>query len=91
MAPPELVNQAPECLRGSFGPELIAPYRSGKLRMAECLLGALEASQRQTFEIVEELERRGTLRFEPPRRHRNVTSESGVWYIAPDGESTPAS
>lgn len=61
-----LLARATRCLRGRFGAEFPAPYWPGKVEMAHCLLAALHVPQQETFLAVDELERRGAVRFEGP-------------------------
>lgn len=90
MASPHVLKHAPYCLRGCFGSEFASAYRTGKAEMANCLLGQLRLSQHETYEVIEELERSGALRFEfpkpetrhaPPDPNRDTPLKSGVWRI----------
>lgn len=67
MLPGNVLAHATRCLRGRFGSEFSAPYWPGKVEMAHCLLAELHVPQQQTFEAVDELERRGAVRFKGPR------------------------
>ncbi len=59
-----VLEQAPRYLRGCFGERFAAPYRLGKVAMADCLLGALHLPQQETFAVVEALEQAGAVHFE---------------------------
>jgi hypothetical protein len=63
MRPLYTIRQARDCLRERFGPVWQAPYAAGKAQMARWLAGNLEVPQEQSTQVVEELERNGTLRF----------------------------
>lgn len=66
MLPPHLLERASLCLRGRFGDQFVAPYWPAKVEMADFLMAALHVPQKQIFQTVDELERRGAVRFQRP-------------------------
>lgn len=90
MMPDQLLRQAPYHLRGCLGEAFASAYRSGKMRMADCLLGELQLPQQQTYEMIDELERRGAVRFEQRPDLHSGPPETGVWWVAAEGEAADA-
>lgn len=81
MPEPQVFEKAQRTLEDNFGDVLAAPYQPGKAEMAHYLLSELKLSQRQSFETIDELERRGVVRYEPSpavarRIHRSPTARS---------------